>query len=233
MALEFERDSIDGLDEGIKGLYVEHEGKYRLDVTGIDPADEVKEALRKERKDRMRANEKLTAYEQERENERLAAIEKEKELLAKNGEYQKLLELEQSERQKEREEREKLSTKYANKERETDAFDAVGGIALNDSTRRHLLNDFKQYARFDGDKMVYESNGVEMTREQVIERVKADNPDLVRGPVPSGSGARPSNASGGAVSSNPWKKGQVNLTEQARILREDATLANRLKKEAK
>jgi hypothetical protein len=42
MALVFEVESLDGVDEGFKSLYQEHNGKYRLAVEGIDPADELK-----------------------------------------------------------------------------------------------------------------------------------------------------------------------------------------------
>lgn len=37
---------------------------------------------------------------------------------------------------------------------------------------------------------------------------------------------------GGQVINNPWKKGQINLTEQARILKENPTLAEQLKASA-
>lgn len=37
---------------------------------------------------------------------------------------------------------------------------------------------------------------------------------------------------GGKVINNPWKKGQINLTEQARILKENPTLAEQLKASA-
>ena len=61
--LSFEVDTLDGVEEQFKPLYEEKGGKYRLKVTGIDPADELKEALRKERDDRKAANAKLSDYE--------------------------------------------------------------------------------------------------------------------------------------------------------------------------
>ena len=45
MALKFEIDTLDGLDDGLKPLYEAKDGKYRLIVEGIDPADELKKAL--------------------------------------------------------------------------------------------------------------------------------------------------------------------------------------------
>ena len=46
MGLKFEIDSLDGVGEAVKGFYTKHGDKYRLDVEGIDPADELKEALK-------------------------------------------------------------------------------------------------------------------------------------------------------------------------------------------
>lgn len=65
MSLKFEVDSLDGLDEGIAGLYEQRGDKFRLKVEGIDPADELKEALRKEREERKAAKERAEALERE------------------------------------------------------------------------------------------------------------------------------------------------------------------------
>ena len=65
MSLKFEVDSLDGLDEGIAGLYEQHGDKFRLKVEGIDPADELKEALRKEREERKAAKERAETLERE------------------------------------------------------------------------------------------------------------------------------------------------------------------------
>lgn len=47
MALEFEIESTEGLDDGVKSLYVEHDGKFRLDVSGIDDGSGTKAELEK------------------------------------------------------------------------------------------------------------------------------------------------------------------------------------------
>lgn len=65
MSLKFEVDSLDGLDEALAGLYEKHGDKFRLKVEGIDPADELKEALRKEREERKAAKERVEALERE------------------------------------------------------------------------------------------------------------------------------------------------------------------------
>lgn len=61
--LKFEIDSLEGLDESLHGFYEQHGDKYRLKVEGIDPADELKEALRKEREERKAARERAEELE--------------------------------------------------------------------------------------------------------------------------------------------------------------------------
>lgn len=85
MSLKFEVDSLDGLDEGIAGLYEQHGDKFRLKVEGIDPADELKEALRKEREERKAAKERAEALERE-------ARERAEEAAAKSGDIDALRE---------------------------------------------------------------------------------------------------------------------------------------------
>lgn len=49
-ALKLSVDSIDGLDESVRGLYVEKDGKFHLDVDGIEDTGGLKSALSSERK---------------------------------------------------------------------------------------------------------------------------------------------------------------------------------------
>ena len=49
-ALKLTVDSLDGMDDNIKGLYVEKDGKFVLPVDGIENTDGLKSALASERK---------------------------------------------------------------------------------------------------------------------------------------------------------------------------------------
>lgn len=49
MALELTVDSLDGVEESLHGFYVEKNGKYQLDVTGVEDTGGLKSALQKER----------------------------------------------------------------------------------------------------------------------------------------------------------------------------------------
>ena len=76
MALKLTLDTLDGVDEAIKPLYVEHDGKFKLAVDGLEDTSGLKSALEKERKARRDAEQraKLALGEDELEEfERLRA----------------------------------------------------------------------------------------------------------------------------------------------------------------
>ena len=76
MALKLTLDTLDGVDETIKPLYVEHDGKFKLAVDGLEDTSGLKSALEKERKARRDAEQraKLALGEDELEEfERLRA----------------------------------------------------------------------------------------------------------------------------------------------------------------
>lgn len=58
MALKYMVESLDGVDEAVRGLYVEQDGKYRLAVDGIEDAYVPKSNFIKERDARRAAEEK-------------------------------------------------------------------------------------------------------------------------------------------------------------------------------
>lgn len=95
MGLKFEIDAeaFASLDESVQGMYSEFgesgSGFYRLQVEGIDPADELKEALRKERETNKEAKELARQAKEEAkriEREKLQQEENWKELARLEGE---------------------------------------------------------------------------------------------------------------------------------------------------
>jgi hypothetical protein len=56
-------DSIEGLDETTREMYVEKDGKFHLDVDGIEDTGGLKSALQKERKDRADLEKKVKRWE--------------------------------------------------------------------------------------------------------------------------------------------------------------------------
>jgi len=98
MPLDAIVDSLEGVPEQYRELYAERDGKYRLDVQGVEFPDEVqglKSALQKEREAAKEAQARLKAYgEIDPDTVRKLMSEREKqedELAAKRGEFDKLL----------------------------------------------------------------------------------------------------------------------------------------------
>ena len=77
MALKLIVDSLDGLDEGTKGLYAEKDGKYRLDVEGIEDTSGLKSALEKERTARRELEKRAKAALSEDDMEEYARLKAE------------------------------------------------------------------------------------------------------------------------------------------------------------
>lgn len=91
MALKYEVEDVSELDEAVQKLYTKaDDGKYRLEVEGIDDGAELKEALRKEREDRKAAKSKLKELEDEKERMEQEAEEAKRKAAEKNGDVESL-----------------------------------------------------------------------------------------------------------------------------------------------
>lgn len=62
-ALKLSVDSLDGIDDAIKGLYVEKDGKFALQVEGIEDTSGLKSALQKERVQREAAEKQRKSWD--------------------------------------------------------------------------------------------------------------------------------------------------------------------------
>lgn len=97
MALEMVVDSLDSVPEGLRSEYKKGEdGKYHLDVNGVEDVSGLKSALQKEREQVKELKAKAAAYEGIDPTKAAEALEKlrqieEKELIAK-GEVEKVVE---------------------------------------------------------------------------------------------------------------------------------------------
>src|ERR1700751_2111090 len=63
MALALNVDSLDAVNENLRPLYVEKDGKFVLDVDGIEDTSALKGALQKERKEREAKERQIKAWE--------------------------------------------------------------------------------------------------------------------------------------------------------------------------
>lgn len=203
MALAFEIDSLDGLEEPIKSLYKPHGEKFRLDVSGIDPADELKGALQREREERKAA--KARAEQLEREK-----AEAEEERLREKSEFKELYEREKSAAQKLREEweAEKAAT---NKEKINSAAVKIG-VALGDqeSSIKLLTREAKDFITIENGQIKYEMGGIEVDEAAVIKYLVENFGNICK---PSGANG------GGAVGGKNGGAGKKlsDMTEAERI----------------
>lgn len=199
MALKFEitADEYEQLDEGQQALYDKHGDGYRLQVEGIDPADELKEALRKEREERAEAKRKLQEHESEAER-------RERERLEKQQEWEQLSKQERERADKADKELADLRDKVANSERTASAEGVVAGLidkeAQGGVQRYELLR--KEALQFiahtpEGIK-INGPEGEAWDAKQLGEHLSTQYPFLVDGSKASGGGA-PGSQGGGAV----------------------------------
>lgn len=211
MALQFEVDSLDGVDESQKALYAEHEGKFRLQVEGIDPADELKEALRKEREEKRLADEQRKRVEMEAEREKKEA---ERLRLESEGKHKEAAELANQQLKD-------LQTQMAQQEADR-VNEKLDNAALTLATSAtHTANDAKILARFIKDELDYGDTGVVgkngSTQEQVLESMRDSGlySSLFKAVGSSGGGAQ-----GGSSTPSQKSLGEMTATEEVAFANE-------------
>lgn len=193
MKLKFEIDSLETVEEGVRALYKQHSsGKFRLDVDGIDPADELKEALRKEREERAAAKSKLSEYEQQQ-------AELERKRLEEAQQFERLYKTEQEAKATTAKELAELKQKIADKERNENAQSVVTKLT-RDTARAELLNDKAlQFIHHTPEGIkINGPDGQAWNAEQLQAHLAERYPFLVDGNQASGGGAA-GGKGGGAV----------------------------------
>ena len=190
--LSFEVDTLDGVEEQFKPLYEEKGGKYRLKVTGIDPADELKEALRKEREDRQAANAKLSDYEK-------AQAESEAKRLEEKQEFETLYKNTKGAFDKQSQEFDDFRRKLADKDRGELATELANSLTRDVSRADLLKKEALAYIQHTADGVVISGPDGTLTKDQLKSQLAERYPFLVDGNQSSGGGATGSNKGSGAV----------------------------------
>lgn len=183
MSLQYEVDSLDGVDEGMQSLYAEKEGGgYKLAVEGIDDGAELKEALRKEREDRKAASGRAKELE-----DQMSKAQREQQ--EKNQEFQSLYENEQKEKKA-------LEEKYSTFEQRIQSKDIdaaalkVGSQLTRDTKRAELLQkEIRSFTKYGEDGVYFEIGGIKVDQNKVVDHLTKEYPFLVDGNQASGGGA--------------------------------------------
>ena len=207
--LKFEIDSLDEVEEAHKSLYTEKDGKFRLGVTGIDPADELKEALRKEREERGEAKRKLAELEEaQRIREAQAAKDAEKQALesgkfeeAYNTKAKRAHELEQQ-----LAEAQAINADMLEKTKDSQINSELSRVAsmvtAQGDKQRDIMQLYKSSAILtDGGEVSFTVDGAGVNAAQLADIIRIQKPWLADGSGNTGSGASGNQSGGGATKS--------------------------------
>lgn len=195
--LDFEVDNLDGVEDSIKKLYSEHEGKFRLNVKGIDPADELKKALSNERNLSKEAKAKLS------EMERLQN-EAEEKRLAEKSEFEKLWQTEKEAKSKTLSELETLKKSIAEKDRNQTALGLVSTIGKNEDEIKMLKREALDYITIANDGIEF----VGVKDEAELKLKLTEFYRNVKGNQAAGTGDRGNNQGGGDNKPKTFKERQ-------------------------
>lgn len=84
-------------------------------------------------------------------------------------------------------------------------------------------------SKIDREKIIIKEDGTDEGLQEQYEAISEKNPNLLKETIPNNTGSLGNYGRKGKPIVNPWSKETFNLTEQARILRENPTLAEQLK----
>ena len=146
--LKFELENLDGLDDSLKDFYTEHDGKYRLKVDGIDPADELKSALKKERESNKEAKTKLAELEKLRDEAENKAMEEQ-------GKYKELSEKERKEKLEAQKRFDELQTKIAKGQRDLMVRDLATSMTTDPVEIEAITRFAVDYVEIEGEEVKF------------------------------------------------------------------------------
>lgn len=184
MGLKFEVDSLEGIDASLHWQYKQVDGgKYRLDVEGIDPADELKRALGREREERKTAKQEAEELRKQLEAKELGELEAQKK-------YEELYKRAQDEGGKTKAELDLLRKNIADKERSESALKVAGALTRDASKAALLQEQAQKYVEVTPEGVKFRSpEGTDWTAEQLQAHLGKTFPFLADGNQASGGGA--------------------------------------------
>jgi len=251
--IRYSYDTEAEIPEALKNEYVQKDGKWVLQVDGavsktqLDTFRDNNNALKKERDELKALKQALEEHGiTVEEAARLKGIEGDlnEQKLFKKGEIDKIMADRLSDVTKKHDKamsEAKAQLAKINKELEVMRIDeAAVAIALKNGLEDTAVDDIKHRARekfklVDGRPKAIEEDGSEsyqdgepLTFERWIQGLKPNYPHLFK--RSTGGGGVPGKASGPINTGvNPWSKSTFNLTEQGKITRANAQLAERMK----
>lgn len=187
--LMFEIESLDGIDEALQPFYQEVDGKYRLAVEGIDPADELKSALQKEREERKSAKLRLQELEAKQAEAERVKVEAEKQSLLEKEQFKELYESERQKAEQTSKTLQEFEQRINEKTLRIETSSVASKHAAGDGQADLLAEQLQKFARVVDGEVTYEVGGVPVKVDVVIDQIKAKQPFLFRGNASTGGGA--------------------------------------------
>jgi hypothetical protein len=164
MALQFNIESLEGVDASLHALYTKTDSGYRLDVSGVDTADELKGALAKERESNKEAKRKLAEIEAAREDA-------ERKTLEEQGKFKDLSEKERIAKLEAEKRFTELQRKVSEKTRD---------IMLRDLAQSMTADVVEQESIILAAERMVKIEGEEVSFSKPIEELKTDLTRFVR-----------------------------------------------------
>ena len=205
--LKFEINSLDEVDESLRGEYEEKDGKFQLKISGIDLAPELKEALRKEREDRGEAKRKLAEYEDAQRIRDTAATAEKERLALEQGKFEEAYNTKAqrtSELEQQLAESQAVNATMLEKTKDSQINAELSRVASmvtsQGDKQRDVIQLYKSAALLtDGGEVSFTVDGVGVNAAQLAEIIREQKPWLADGSGNSGSGAAGNNNGGGAT----------------------------------
>lgn len=221
-ALKLVIDSLDGIDDAVKALYVEDNGKFKLDVDGIEDTSGLKTALQKERGEREKLEKQVKRWQKlgKTEDEIAALVEEraraEEEKAAEAGQWDKLKAQMNEKHQADLQQAdEKVSAMRKRLEAELIDAKAIAAIAAAKGVPELLLPHVQRHVKVDdnfnvqivdakGDPRV-NGKGDPLTIPDLVEEMKQSETysRAFDGAGMNGAGTGPNNTGGGAANRTP------------------------------
>ena len=199
IALKLDADTFSGLDEGVKSLYVEKDGSYQLDVTGLP---EVEDVTGLKRKIDELMTEKKTASQKAKEAEQEAARVL-REQAEKDNNFEALYKSSESEREKLLNDHKTLLNNITTEKVNSASMRIAGQMA--DKENAELLATFlkSRIGFIDGEQKILDTSGqptVSSEADLIKEFTESGRYNaLLRGNKSGGGGADADNNGGGAT----------------------------------
>lgn len=236
MALKTLLDTLDGVDDAVKPFYTETDGKFILQIDGVDSHPDVanlKSAYERTKADRDTARTERDAakalakdFPDDFDAEKWAKLKDGKPDEAALIKLRETLEADRDEWKGKFETANKTALKNATDRDLTDALNAAGVTNPTFAkAARGMLADGVKIGE-DGKPFVETDMGPLPLSEHVKRWAGGEGKDFVT--PASGGGSKGGEGKGGS-DSNPWAKDTRNLTQQAALMKSDPAEAERLK----